>query len=136
MSDAKQSIAILQRISEFLADIPEEHLSDIAEGKARLTFIPVGASEPRRPATKATRTTKATRAAAAPVDMSEARAALAAMTSRDEGAAYLNRLRVPELKDLAASLGHGRTGTKPELIDRIVQRTIGSRLNAAAIHDL
>ncbi len=137
MSDAKLSIAVLQRISEFLADIPEEHLGDIADGKARLTFIPVGAAEPRRPAAKVVKTAKAARTAAPAVDVSETRAALAAMATRAEGEALLQPMRVdPELRDLAAALGFTRSGKKQELIEKIVQRTIGSRLGAAAIHEL
>lgn len=137
MSDAKLSLAILQRISEFLADLAEEHLAEIADGKARLTFIPVGATEPRQPITKKAATARAGRAAAPTVDMSEARDALAKMDSREEGRAFLKSFRVkPELQSLAASLGLGVSGTKDTLTDRIVERTIGNRLNSAAIRQL
>ncbi|HZO67779.1 MAG TPA: Rho termination factor N-terminal domain-containing protein [Kribbellaceae bacterium] len=139
MSDAKLTLAVLQRISEFLADLPEEHLMDIADGKARLTFIPAGATEPRQPAVKTAAPRRASRTAAPTVDMSEARDTLAAMNNRDEGRTFLDGFRQkPELVDLAKLLDIGNLSRykKPELIDIIVERTIGSRLNSAAIRQL
>jgi hypothetical protein len=137
MSDAKLSLAVLQRIAEFIADLPEDHLAEIADGRARLTFIPAASNEPRQPTDKRAAPARTSRAAAPTVDMSEAREALARMGSRDEGRAYLNRFRAkPELQSLAKLLGLGSSGSKPDLIDRIVERTIGNRLNSAAIRQL
>ena len=42
MSSAKISLGLLQRISEFLADLPEDHLEDLADGRARLAYVRVG----------------------------------------------------------------------------------------------
>lgn len=135
MSDAKLSLAVLQRVSEFLADLPVEHLEDLAAGRARLTFIPAGSSAPHAPASARSRA--ASRSADADVDVSAHRDALAAMQSRDEGRAYLSRLKVkPDLTALAKLLGVGASGTKAALIDRIVERMIGARLNSAAIRQL
>jgi hypothetical protein len=134
MSDAKLSLAVLQRVSEFLADLPEEHLEDLATGRARLTFIPEGATTPRTPSRSRA---KASSTAEPSVDVSAHQAALAQMQSRDEGRAYLNRLRVkPDLVSLAKLLGLGASGTKAVLVDRIVERLIGARLNSAAIRQL
>lgn len=137
MSDTKLSLAILQRISEFLAELPEEHLADLANGKARLTFIPTGATEPHQPTTRRSTRAKASRAAAPKVDMSETRDALAGMDSREEGREFLDKFRVEqELRPLARLLGISSSGTKDILIARIVERTIGGRLNSAAIRHL
>lgn len=137
MSDAKLSLAVLQRIADFIAELPEDQLLDIADGRARLTFIPAGSSEPRQPERRPARAAKTTTAAAEPVDMNEAREALAAMNSRDEGRAYLRPFRAkPELQSLAKLLGISGSGNKPDVIERIVDRTIGSRLNSAAIRQL
>jgi len=137
MSDARLSLAVLQRIAEFIADLPEDHLADIADGKARLTFIPAGSTEPRKPTDVHATRTRTSRPTTPTVDVNEARSALAAMGSRDEGRTYLDKLRAKvELQPLAKLLGLGISGNKPELIDRIVERTIGSRLNSAAIREL
>ncbi|HZO66592.1 MAG TPA: hypothetical protein VFB74_16450 [Kribbellaceae bacterium] len=140
MSDAKLTLAVLQRISEFLADLPEEHLTEIADGKARLTFIPAGATEPRQPTVKKAAPRKASRAGAATVDMSEARDALIGMSSREEGRTYLSSIprKEPELVDLAKLLdiGGAKGLRRADLIETIVERTIGSRLNSAAVREL
>ena len=63
MNDArKQSIAILTRVAEFIATLPEEHLADIESGAAVLTFIPAGASEPLPRPARPRAATKATKA--------------------------------------------------------------------------
>lgn len=134
MSDAKLSLAVLQRVSEFLADLPEEHLEDLAAGRARLTFIPDGATTPRTPSRSRA---KPSRTAEPSVDVSVHQAALSQMQSRDDGRAYLDALKVkPDLVSLARLLGLGVSGAKAVLIDRIVERLIGARLNSAAIRQL
>jgi len=135
MSDAKLSLAILQRVSEFLADLPAEHLEDLAAGRARLTFVPDGASAPRVPSSSPRR--PASKPAEPAPEVNEIRDRLAQMQSRDEGRTYLGGFKVkPELTSLAKLLGVGTSGPKPALIDRIVERTIGARLNSAAIRQL
>ncbi|MEU7930779.1 hypothetical protein [Micromonospora echinofusca] len=80
-------------------------------------------------------TTAARRAAPAPA---EARAALAAMARRDDGTAYLSGWTARDLRVLAASLElRGVAGLrKADLVGRIVDRTIGYRLDSAAIRRL
>ncbi|GGM21587.1 hypothetical protein GCM10011608_02780 [Micromonospora sonchi] len=60
---------------------------------------------------------------------------LATLTSRADGAAYLSGWSVRELRALAASLGLRNVGglRKAELVERIVDRTIGYRLASTAL---
>lgn len=103
MTDAKLSVAVLQRIADFLSELPEADVADLAEGRARLALIPAGASTPRAPRTRSAPTRRVTAPASA-ADMGQAREALAGMSSREEGTAYLSALGVKELKALAALL--------------------------------
>ena len=132
MTDAMQSLAILQRIAEFIQRLPETDVADLAEGKAILTIIPAGETEPRRPAAKKA----APKKAAAPFDAAAVVAALESVRSRDEGAAVLKPLSGQQLKDVAAILDTSAAGTKTVLAERIIERTIGFRLNSAAIRQL
>ncbi|MFG2009910.1 hypothetical protein ACGFNF_12650 [Micromonospora sp. NPDC048868] len=79
----------------------------------------------------------ARRAASAP-DPVAARAALASMSRRDDGTAYLSGWTARDLRVLAASLElRGVAGLrKADLVARIVDRTIGFRLASAAIRRL
>ncbi|MER7419361.1 Rho termination factor N-terminal domain-containing protein, partial [Micromonospora peucetia] len=76
-------------------------------------------------------------AAPAP-DPARARAALAAMSRRDDGTAYLSGWTARDLRALAASMElRGVAGLrKADLVDRIVDRTIGFRLASTAIRRL
>jgi hypothetical protein len=139
MSDAKLSVAVLQRVSEFLSDLPAEHLVDLAEGKARLSYVPVGASAAVATPAPARRAPTRRAGGAPAADMTAARDALEAMASRDAGRAYLAPLRLkPELVSLAGMLGLGGVSgvKKADLIDRIVERAIGYRLNSSALRQL
>ncbi|MGC1209771.1 MAG: hypothetical protein WA890_00675 [Micromonospora sp.] len=141
MTDAKLSLAVLARVAEFLQQLPEADVADLAEGRARLAVVPFGTSSPRVPTARpapAARTPAARRDAAPAVDLDQARAALAGMAHRDDGTAYLSSWTAKDLKALAAALQiRGVTALrKPDLIDRIVARTIGFRLNSAAIRQL
>jgi hypothetical protein len=147
MTDAKLSLAVLQQIADFLRDLPEADLTDVAEGRARLTLIPAGASAPRVPRSRSTgarrspasgRSSTSGASAASVVDMGQARDALAGMSSRDEGRRYLSLLGVKELKALAAQLDMRGVSSlkKADLVDKIVEQTIGYRLNSSAIRQL
>jgi hypothetical protein len=142
---AKLSMTILQRISEFLASLPEDQLADIAEGRATLTYHPYGAVSPVVPAQPAT--TKAATPRKAPAQrqptvpapgVAEAVAELGRMASRDEGQRYLQLMKVGDLRAVAAALGIGGVSktVKADLIALLVERTIGSRLNSAAVRAL
>ncbi|WP_327006852.1 Rho termination factor N-terminal domain-containing protein [Dactylosporangium sp. NBC_01737] len=136
MSDvAKLSMTVLQRISEFLATLPEDQIVDIAEGRATLTYHPFGAAAPAAPATRA----PAKRAAAKPTkDMSVVVDQLGGFQSRDEAERLLKPMVVGDLRAVAAQLGIGGvSGTrKADLITMLVERTIGARLNSAAVRQL
>ncbi|MER7334889.1 MULTISPECIES: Rho termination factor N-terminal domain-containing protein [unclassified Micromonospora] len=75
------------------------------------------------------------RRAAPAADPVRARAALAAMSRRADGTAYLSGWTARDLRALAASLElRGVAGLrKADLVDRIVDRTIGFRLDSTAI---
>ncbi|MEU4781801.1 Rho termination factor N-terminal domain-containing protein, partial [Micromonospora sp. NPDC023633] len=68
-------------------------------------------------------------------DPALARVALGTMSRRDDGTAYLSGWTARDLRVLAASLElRGVAGLrKADLVDRIVDRTIGFRLASAAI---
>jgi hypothetical protein len=138
--------AALARLAEFLSGLSDADLAALAEGRARLAVLPV-ADAPHRPAAAEGDATLG-RAAAGPAsagdgtssavateEVERAHAALVAMTRRDEGTAYLASWTTRELRALAARVGlRGVAGLrKSELIDRIVDRTIGFRLDSAAI---
>lgn len=65
-------------------------------------------------------------------------ATLRACTTRDEAAAILRPLRKSDLRDIAGELGMRTTAsqTRGALIDRIVNRAVGSRLDSAALRGL
>ncbi|MFC7484964.1 hypothetical protein ACFQX7_39830 [Luedemannella flava] len=108
MSDvAKQSLAVLRRITEFLEYLPQDQVDDLAEGRARLTLIPWGSNDPVVPASaKPARVAKSAKAAPI-VDVATVKAALDAAASRDEAATVLAPFGVGELRVIAAELGLG-----------------------------
>lgn len=141
MTDAKLSLAVLARVAEFLQELPETDVVDLAEGRARLAVVPFGAASPRVPTARpapAARAAAPRRAPAPAVDLDEARVALAGMSSRDDGTTYLSSWTAKDLKALAAALQIRGVSAlrKPDLIDRIVAQTIGFRLNSTAIRRL
>jgi Rho termination factor, N-terminal domain len=130
---AKLTVTVLQRISEFLQTLPEDQLTDIAEGRATLTYHPFGAARPTAPSRR-----PPSRIAKPKKDMSEVSATLGRMTSRDEGERFLGSLTATDVKALAAELGMRGVSKdrKDDLIAKIVERTIGARLDSAAIRQL
>ncbi|MEU9504784.1 Rho termination factor N-terminal domain-containing protein [Micromonospora sp. NPDC048170] len=150
-------------VAALLRGLPAADLAALTEGRARLAVVPVhaAAADPpsdrvalrtgptAAPAARATSparqgTPQARRAApparrAAPgPDPARARADLAAMSRRDDGTAYLAGWAARDLRALAASLElRGVSGLrKADLVDRIVDRTIGFRLDSTAIRQL
>ncbi|MEU5553929.1 MULTISPECIES: Rho termination factor N-terminal domain-containing protein [unclassified Micromonospora] len=65
-------------------------------------------------------------------------ARLAAMTSRADGTAYLSERSTRELRELAAQVGLRGLGglRKADLVERIVDATIGYRLDSTALRRL
>ena len=68
-------------------------------------------------------------------DPARAAERLAAMATRTDGTAYLSGWSMRDLRALAAGLGLRGVGglRKAELVERIVERTIGYRLTSAAL---
>jgi hypothetical protein len=135
---AKQTMGLLRKVAEFFEELPEDQIADLVEGRARLTYIPWGASEPVRPATSARRAATP-RAAKVTADVPAICAALEVATSREEGRAMLRALpRVDDVRAVATALGLGgisKTAKNP-LIEQIVDFAVGGRLNSAAIRVL
>ncbi|MFR9778902.1 hypothetical protein ACL02O_22980 [Micromonospora sp. MS34] len=145
--------AVLARVTEFLAGLSDADVAALIEGRARLAVLPADA--PARPAVPAAGAgpgpagRRATRSGGGPaagsgpdaapeasgVDVERAHLALTGMSRRAEGAAYLSSWTTRQLRALAARAGlRGVAGLrKMELVERIVDRTIGFRLDSTAI---
>jgi hypothetical protein len=136
MSDApKQSLAVLRQIAEFLEALPQDHVDDLAEGRARLTLIPWGSSEALTPPAKPSR--KAAHPAVSQVDVGQIAANVEAATSREQAQAILGPLKVADLKAVAVALRVvGAAGTKSALVKQIVELTAGARLSGDALRAL
>jgi hypothetical protein len=135
----KLSLTVLQTVAEFLALLPADQLNDLADGSARLTIIPKGTAEPLQlTANRPAATKRAVSKAPAPpsLEILALQERLDAMQTREGAEALLSTQTASSLKDLAASLGMGKTGTKKEHIARLVEFTIGNRLNSQAIRQL
>ena len=115
---------VLLQVADFLRKLPADQLAELADGNAKLEVVPKGG----RPA-------RSTRAPArpAPVTAEQVRAELAAIGDRGAGRRWLadQRLTVLQLRDLARQLGVSvlSKARKDELLDQIVQSTIGRRLD-------
>jgi hypothetical protein len=132
MSIAKLSLGVLQRVSEFLAELPEDQLTDLAEGRARLAFVPEGASEPA-PRTRAAK--RAPRAASGPAeDTVVLIRRLETLTSRESAAVEVGGLKAPELRAAARALNVPRYADLrvADLRREIVDATVGRRLDSIA----
>jgi hypothetical protein len=118
---------VLIRVAEFIRKLPAEQLADLASGEARLDVVPKGG---RRP--------PAARAAGGdlPLPAQEIATTMAQIGDRVAARRYLDvdlKLTVPRLKRLAEELGITVSGTKPKLLDGIVEWAIGRRLDSDAI---
>jgi hypothetical protein len=132
----------LTRVAEFLTGLSATELTELAAGRARLALLPVPPPDPAGPTTARVPAAgpldgagPASPAGAVAVDLAGAHAALAAMSRRDEGTAYLAAWPARELRALAAHAGLRGVGglRKTDLVDRIVDRLIGFRLNSTAV---
>jgi hypothetical protein len=135
MSDVSAlSLALLRRVAEFLDGLADDHIADLAEGRARLTFVPWGATEPVPP-----RVARPARKAADPkVDCDAIVAQLNGAGSRDEGRQLLDPLNVTALRAVAKTAGMTGVSKTPkeELVEQLVALTIGGRLGFAAMREL
>lgn len=132
MSVTKLSLGVLQRVSEFLAELPEDQLTDLAEGRGRLAFVPEGGTEPA-PRTRVAK--RAPRAAAGPAeDTLLLIQRLKELSSREDAAAEVGGLKTPDLRAAAKALNIPRHSDLrvAELKREIVDATVGRRLDSIA----
>jgi hypothetical protein len=137
MSDVSAlSLALLRRVAEFLDGLADDHIADLAEGRARLTFVPWGATEPVLP--KVARPAPARKAAEPKVDCDAMMAQLNAADGRDEGRRLLDPLNLTALRAVAKAAGMTGVSKTPkgELVEQLVALTIGGRLGYAAMREL
>lgn len=127
MSDpADLTHGVLLRVAEFLRKLPADQLAELADGTAKLEVVPKAG---RRPAARTSRPS--------PVAATEVRAALTQIGDRAAARRWLEdqRLTVPQLVTLAKELDIAIAAKprKDDALDKIVQWTIGRRLDSAAI---
>lgn len=138
--DGDLAAGVLARVGELLSGLSAADVAALAQGRARLVVVPVApAGDPAdRPATP----TPATPPPDAPVrptpsgvDLDAASATLDTMAHRRDGAAYLTPWSTRDLRALAARLELRGVGglRKAELVERLVDRTIGFRVASAAV---
>jgi hypothetical protein len=139
MSDTtKVSLAVLQRVSEFLAELPEDQLLDLAEGRARIAYVPTGSDTPA-PAKKAVPKARAARQPPAPSTETLAQLeALGALPSREAGHEMLQPMKKTQLTALARALSvPGATSLgMGDLREAVVEGALGRGLDSVAIRSL
>ncbi|WP_238006101.1 hypothetical protein KZZ52_51840 [Dactylosporangium sp. AC04546] len=117
---------VLLRVAAFVKTLPADQLRDLASGAAKLELVPKGG----RPV----KTAAAGKPLPRPVD--EIETTLRQLGNRTDARRYLEvdlRLTIPQLKDLANTLGVTATGTKAKLLDTLVEWAVGRRADADAI---
>jgi hypothetical protein len=135
MSSLNIPLGILQRIGEFLAGLPEDQIVDLAEGRARLAYIPAGQEIPVAPA-RSRATARAPRTPAQPAtEVTTLIEELRALTSREDAATKIAHLKKAALQDVARALNVPRAGslTIADLRAEIIQATVGRRIDSIAI---
>ncbi|WP_328339708.1 Rho termination factor N-terminal domain-containing protein [Micromonospora sp. NBC_00421] len=142
--DRDLAAGVLARVGELLSGLSAADVAALAQGRARLVVVPVApAGDPavqpagRTPATSLPATLPAAPVQSKPsgVDLDAASATLDTMVHRRDGTAYLTPWSIRDLRALAARLGlRGVAGLrKAELVERLVDRTIGFRAASAAV---
>ncbi|KWV30430.1 Rho termination factor N-terminal domain-containing protein [Micromonospora rifamycinica] len=137
---------VLARVGELLAGLSAAEVAALAQGRLRLAVVPVApAGEPTGPTPvpptgPVPPTASLSPAAPVPptpsgVDLTVAAATLDAMAQRRDGTAYLTPWPLRDLRALAARLGLRGVGglRKAELVERLVDRTVGFRAASAAV---
>lgn len=125
MSDVVEvSVALLRRFADFTKKLTPEQLSALAAGELKFDLVEVKKKPVKQEAP-------------VDVDPSSVSAHLQTLSSRDEAARYIEGLKLTALrqKQLAGALGVSLTGatTKDQVRDRIVEHTVGYRLNSQTI---
>lgn len=126
MGKNKTIARLLRRLAETLEKTPEADLEALLSGRARLVVSPAGADR-RSPRQKRTPSKKIT----------ELVAKLRDLRSREDGLALLRTMRLNrrELEELARlmDLPVLRDDGSERLVQKIVEESIGARLNSEAI---
>ena len=131
MSDlVKHSLTVMNRIAEFIQELNEEDLAQLANNQARLAIIPWGQDQPRVPAARAKAAPKA-----APIDPDQVIAAAEEMNDQGEAERYLAPMLVATLKAVAAKRNVALTGKdkKADIVDKLVFNLVGYRLESAVL---
>jgi hypothetical protein len=126
----KHSLTVMNRIAEFIQELNEEDLAQLANNQARLAIIPLGQDKPRVPAARARATSKATS-----IDPDQVIAAAEAMNDHGEAERYLAPMLLATLKAVAAKRNVALTGKdkKADIVDKLVFNLIGYRLESAVL---
>jgi hypothetical protein len=115
------STGLLRKFAEFTRRLTPEQLEAIVEGTMKFGLL-----EP--PVPKPPKVT---------IDATQVASELASMTSRDAASSYLDdlKLTVTQLRQLAKALGAPVAGAAAKIAvrDRIVEHTVGFRLNSQTI---
>jgi hypothetical protein len=119
------SVALLRKFAEFTKKLTPDQLAAVASGELRFGLLdgPLRKTPPSKPM----------------VNIEQLAATLSTMTSRAAASDHIDGLglTVPMLKETAKALGVSIIGvTKKDAIrDRIVEHTVGFRLNSNTIQD-
>ncbi|MEV6797750.1 Rho termination factor N-terminal domain-containing protein [Micromonospora rifamycinica] len=129
---------VLARVGELVAGLSAAEVAALAQGRMRLAVVPVApAGDPTARPVGPTPVPPTAPVPPTPsgVDLDAAAATLDAMAQRRDGTAYLTPWPLRDLRALAARLGlRGVAGLrKAELVERLVDRTIGFRAASAAV---
>ncbi|MEU7614593.1 Rho termination factor N-terminal domain-containing protein [Micromonospora rifamycinica] len=129
---------VLARVGELVAGLSAAEVAALAQGRMRLAVVPV--TPAGDPTARPVGPTPVPPTAPVPptpsgVDLDAAAATLDTMAQRRDGTAYLTPWPLRDLRALAARLGlRGVAGLrKAELVERLVDRTIGFRAASAAV---
>jgi hypothetical protein len=121
---------VLIKVAEFVRKLPAEQLASVVSGEARLDLVPKGA----RVVAPGAATAKA--GTALPRPAQEISATMSGTGDRVAARRYLEKdlkLTVAQLKALAKDLDITATGTKPKMLDGIVEWAVGRRQDSEAI---
>lgn len=126
MSEVEKSAAILREVANFLRALTHEQVDELARGDARIIL-----------ARRNTSARKQRVSQDQSVDLDGVRATLQEMDTRDEGQAFLDRIKLPRsaLQILATSMDMpvNKSDTVEKLKDLVIEATIGFRLRSNAI---
>lgn len=127
----KHSLTVMNRIAEFIQDLTEEDLAQLANNQARLAIIPWGETEPRVRAAKP----KAAPKAAADPDQVIAEAE--GMSDQGQVERFLAPMSVQTLKAVAQKrdIALLSKDKKADIVDKLVYNLVGFRVESAVLRN-